>query len=266
MIEIPEDKERDIHGLEYMKDAELILFMAGNQFMVMEDLLKAFKDDFGIKKIFYETLPPGLLLKQILEGAKFKNIVLPRIPDVYTSVSEDSMKLLKEKEFIDEYFVYLHNRIVLMVPQGNPKGIRSVFDLAREDVVVSHPNPENEDIGKYVVQIYMEVGGEDLRKRVMEEKAKLGKTMYTLVHHRETPERILKSEADVGWVWATEVIYAKMKGLPLEMVEVEVDMRDRVNYYAAKLKNSPNPENAQIFLDFIRSEKAQKIYRRYGFC
>ena len=99
----------------------------------------------------------------------------------------------------------------------------------------------------------------------MEKKAKEGTTIYTLVHHRETPERILKGEANAGWVWATEVIYAQMKGLPVEMVEVEIDMSDRVNYYIAKLKNAPNPENAEAFLEFIKSEKAQRIYQKYGF-
>jgi ABC-type molybdate transport system substrate-binding protein len=152
-----------------------------------------------------------------------------------------------------------------MVPKGNPKGIRSIFDLARDDVVISHPNPENEDIGKYIVQMYLEVGGEELMRKIMVEKAKKGTTKFTTIHHRETPERILKGEADIGLVWATEVIYAQMKGLPVEMVEVERDMRDRVNYYIAKLKDAPNPENAEAFLEFIRSDEAKRIYEKYGF-
>lgn len=265
MIDIPEDKIKDIHGLEFLDDAELILFMAGNQFMVMEELLQAFREEYGVEKVFYETLPPGLLLKQILEGARIGSIILPQIPDIYSSVSEDNMIRLKEKGLIDEYFVYLHNRIVLMVPKGNPKGIKSVFDLTRDDIVVSHPNPENEDIGKYVVELYIEIGGEELKRKIMEEKAKKGKTLFTTVHHRETPERILRGEVDCGWVWATEVIYAKMKGLPVDMVEVELDMKERVNYYIAKLKNAPNPENAEKFLEFIKSDKAQRIYEKYGF-
>ena len=47
----------------------LLLFMAGNQFIVMEELLAAFQKEFpDVQKIFYETLPPGLELKQILAG------------------------------------------------------------------------------------------------------------------------------------------------------------------------------------------------------
>lgn len=70
-----------------------------------------------------------------------------------------------------------------------------------------------------------------------------------MVHHRETPLRIVKGTADVGPVWATEVIYAKNQRLPIDMVEVgeEFDQRDKVNYYITILNNAPHPENAKNF-------------------
>jgi len=262
---IPDEREDDI---KFEDDSELILFMAGNQFMVMSDLLNAFKEIYRIRKVSYETLPPGLLLKQIFAGgAIFKGKILTGRPDIYSSVSEDAMKLLKKKGYIDDYFVYLHNRIVLMVPEGNPAGIKSVLDLARDDVRISQPNPENEDIGKYIIEMYRRAGGEELVKKIMEEKRKNGTTLFTLIHHRETPQRIINGEVDVGPVWATEVVYAKMMGLKVEAIEPgeNLDQRDKVNYYITRLKNSPNPENAEKFLNFIKSKKAQSIYKRYGF-
>ena len=265
---IPPEREDDIHNIEFVNNAELVLFMAGNQFMVMDELIKAFQGEYGVERIFYETLPPGLLLKQILAGgAIFKGRTLPGKPDVYSSVSEDAMRVLKERGVIGDYFVYLHNRIVLMVPEGNPAGIKSVLDLAKDEIRISQPNPENEDIAKYIIEMYSKAGGEELVRKVMEEKREKGTTILTLVHHRETPKRILSGEADVGPVWATEVAYARMRGLRVEAVEVgeELDQRDKVNYYITKLKNCPNPANAEKFLEFIKSEKAQKIYEKYGF-
>ena len=268
MPTIPDEREDDIRGLEILDEAELILFMAGNQFMVMDELIQAFKEETGIEKIFYETLPPRLMLRQILAGgAKFRDKILPGTPDVYSSVSEDSMQMLKERDLIEDYFVYLHNRIVLMVPKDNPAQIKSLLDLARDEVRISQPNPENEDIARYIIEMYRRAGGDELVRKIMEEKVKKGTTMLTTVHHRETPERLMKGICDVGPVWATEAMYARMRGLPLDYIEVgeEFDMRDKVNYYIAKLKNAPNPENAERFLEFIKSEKAQKIYEKYGF-
>ena len=86
-VEIPPDREDDLHNLEIMDRAQLVLFMAGNQFMVMGDLIKAFQERHTeVKYIFYETLPPGLELKQILSGgAIFRGRLIAGSPDVYAS-------------------------------------------------------------------------------------------------------------------------------------------------------------------------------------
>jgi molybdate transport system substrate-binding protein len=266
--EIPINYREDLHNLEYLNEADLILFMAGNQFMVMEELLSAFQKRYpDIKKIFYETLPPGLELRQILAGgARFGNMEIRVIPDIYTAVSNEAMQELLKRGLIKEYFVYLHNRIVLMVRKGNPAGIKGVKDLARDELRISQPGPL-EDITRYIIEMYKKAGGEEFVHRIMEEKRAEGTTIFTLVHHRETPLRIVKGTADVGPVWATEVIYAKNQGLPIDMVEVgeEFDQREKVNYFITILNNAPHPENAEKFLEFIKSSEAQEIYAKYGF-
>ena len=266
--EIPINYREDLHNLEYLNEADLILFMAGNQFMVMEELLLAFQKRYPeVKKIFYETLPPGLELKQILAGgARFGNIEIRVTPDIYTAVSDEAMQELLKRGLIKEYFVYLHNRIVLMVRKDNPTGIKGIKDLARDEVRISQPGPL-EDITRYIIEMYRKAGGEELVHRIMEEKRAEGTTIFTLVHHRETPLRIVKGTVDVGPVWATEVIHAKNQGLPVDMIEVgeELDQRDKVNYYITILNKAPHPENAKKLLEFIKSSEAQEIYTKYGF-
>jgi ABC-type molybdate transport system substrate-binding protein len=266
--EIPSTRGDDLHNLEYLHDADLVLFMAGNQFMVMDELLKEFQSLYQeVKKIFYETLPPGLELKQILAGgARFRDMVIDVMPDIYTSVTEEAMKELIARDLIDDYFVYLHNRIVLMVREGNPLRIQSVTDLARDEIRISQPGPM-EDISKYITDMYHRAGGDNLVKRILEEKRAEGTTIFTVVHHRETPLRLQKGTVDVGPVWATEVVNAIKNGLKVEAIEPgkELDQSDAVNYYIAKLKESKNPENADKFLEFIRSNRAQEIYKSYGF-
>ena len=268
---IPTGRSDDLHNLEIADSADLTLFMAGNQFMAMGEIIYEFQDKYpDIKKIFYETLPPGLELKQILSGgAVFKGKTLHVRPDIYTSVNEKGMKVLEESGFIkkNDYHLYLHNRLTLMAPKGNPAKIESVLDMGRDDVRISQPDPENEDIAFHIMDMYRQAGGEDLVRRIMEEKRAEGTTIFTIVHHRETPLRILKKTVDVGPVWITEVIHAKSYGLRFDVVEPgeDLDQRKEINYYVCKLSNSPNPENAQKFLDFITSPTAQKIYKKYGF-
>ena len=268
---IPPDREDDLHNLGFVDSADLVLFVAGNQFMVMDELIRVFQEQHGdAKKVFYETLPPGLELKQILAGgAIFRDRVIDVVPDIYASVTEKAMKRLEREGFITTggYFLYLHNRIVLMVPEGNPAEIVSVADLGREEVRISQPNPEYEDIAYYIIDMYRQTGGEDLVHRIMEEKRAEGTTILTVVHHRETPLRVTKGTVDVGPVWATEVIHARQSNLAVDMVEPgeDLDQRDRINYYICRLKNAAHPENAAKFLDFIKSARAQGIYEAHGF-
>jgi ABC-type molybdate transport system substrate-binding protein len=268
---IPSDRGDDLHNLEYAESADLVLFVAGNQFMVMEKLLSDFQTLHPeVKKIFYETLPPGLELKQILAGgALFRDKLIDVRPDVYASVSEKAMKQLEGEGLIssEDYFLYLHNRIVLMIPKGNPAQITSVGDLARPEVRISQPNPEYEDIAFHILDMYRQAGGDTLVHRIMEEKRAEGTTILTVVHHRETPLRIRMGTVDVGPVWATEIQHAQEINLAVDVVEPgeELDQRESINYYICKLNDSANPENGLKFLEFIKSPAAQAIYEGYGF-
>jgi ABC-type molybdate transport system substrate-binding protein len=154
-----------------------------------------------------------------------------------------------------------------MVPNGNPAGVMSVADLERDEVRISQPNPEYEDIAYYIMDMYREAGGETLVHRIMEEKRAEGTTILTVVHHRETPLRITKGTVDVGPVWATEVIHARQRKLAVDVVEPgeELDQRDKINYFVCKLTNAAHPDNAEKFLEFVKSPRAQGIYAVCGF-
>jgi ABC-type molybdate transport system substrate-binding protein len=268
---IPSDRADDLHHLEDADSADLVLFMAGSQCRAMEEIIAKFQSEYReVKRIFYETLPPGLELKQILAGgAIFKGKTIERMPDIYTSVNQKAMQTLEEAGRIQkgDYHLYLHNRLTLMVPSGNPANIKTVKDLGRDEVRISQPDPANEDIAFHIIDMYCQAGGYQLVQRIMEEKRNRGTTIFTVVHHRETPLRIAEKTVDVGPVWATETVHAAATGFVFDVVEPgnDLDRRDHVNYYVCKLSGSPHPENAEKFLTFIRSSTAQMIYRKYGF-
>jgi len=268
---IPPERGDDLHNLEAADTADLVLFMAGNQFMAMADLIAAFRRVHPeIGTMFYETLPPGMELRQILAGgAVFQDRMLRMTPDIYSAVSEEAMRRLSDAGHLEpgDYRLYLHNGLSLMVPAGNPAGIAAVGDLGRPEIRISQPDPANEDIARHILQMYRDAGGERLVHRIMEEKRTAGTTMMTVVHHRETPQRITDRTADVGPVWATEIHHARSLGLPIDEVQpgATLDQRNRINYYVCRLKSAPHPENAQKFLEFILSSAAQAIYDRYGF-
>jgi hypothetical protein len=131
--------------------SELVMYLAGNQFMVMEELIKDFQSkNSDIKTIYVETIPPGQILKgQILKQGKINDQNTAQNPDLFASVNLGHLKTLKGKKLMSNHIIYTHNKLELMVAEGNPKGIKGAADLGRGDLVQSHPNPLTEGIFKF---------------------------------------------------------------------------------------------------------------------
>ena len=253
--------------------ADLVMYLAGNQFMVMEELLNDFmKKNPSINTVFCETIPPGQILKaQILKQGEIAGQKINQSPDVFASVNLNHLRTLKSKAMMDEFMIYIHNKLELMVAEGNPKGIRGPEDLARDDLVQSHPNPLTEGIFKFYgsemlkdLGLYEKVTGGAMCKSCW---AVPGKTWFTSRHHRETPDRIEKGEADVGIVWTTEVVEAKKQGRKIDGVPIPApyNKADKVGYAIGKLTKAKNQEAADAFLRYIATDEAQSIYAKYGF-
>ena len=253
--------------------ADLVMYLAGNQFMVMEDLIKDFQSKHpDIKTVYVETIPPGQIFKkQLLTQGQIDGQDTAMNPDLFASVNIKHLKKLKGKGLMAEHIVYIHNKLELMVAKGNPKGIKGPEDLARDDIVQSHPNPLTEGIFKFY-------GSEMLKDLGIHEKitggkeckscwAVEGKTWFTSRHHRETPHRLETGEADVGIVWTTEVAYAKREGRPVDGVKIPAPLnkQDKVGYAIGPMLKGRNMSNAKHFLGYLATSAAQNIYAGYGF-
>jgi len=254
--------------------SDLVMYLAGNQFMAMEEVIKDFqKKNPDIKTVYVETIPPGQILKgQILKQGLINGEKTAQNPDLYASVNLGHLKKIKKKQSnMDDYMIYIHNKLELMVAKGNPKGIKGPEDLGRDDLVQSHPNPLTEGIFKfYGSQMLKDLGLFDKVTGGKECKscwAVEGKTYFTSRHHRETPHRIENGKADVGIVWTTEVKHAATENRNVEGVSIPApyNMGHKVGYAIGILKNGRNQENAKRYLDYLASDAAQNIYASYGF-
>ena len=253
--------------------ADLVMYLAGNQFMVMEELIQNFqKNNPDIKTIYVETIPPGQILNnQILKQGEIDGQKTAQNPDLFASVNLGHLKKLGEAGLMDHYMIYIRNKLELMVAAGNPKDIKGPEDLGRDDLVQSHPNPLTEGIFKFY-------GSEMLKDLDLHDKvtggqqckscwAVEGKTWFTSRHHRETPDRIEKGEADVGIVWTTEVAHAKAEGRAIDGVAIPAPLnkQDKVGYAIGVLKTGRNQTQALRFLSYLGNDRAQSIYQKYGF-
>ena len=256
------DNVPDLYG--DIIDPQLVVFFAGNQFMCIDDLMTAFKKEYPqYKRVFAETLPPGILARQIKEGSLvIGNMRIQLKPDIFTA---GKSRIIQTPEWFTNTEVYAKNKLAIMVQKDNPHNIKSLRDLARKELRVSMPNPEWEGIGKRIEEAYIKSGGNNLKNAIMIDKVKDSSTFLTHIHHRQSPMRILYNYADAAPVWFSEVQFQKMIGHPVDMVEIPESENIEAQYVAGQLKDAPHPQAAKDFMKFLVSKTAKDIYQKYGF-
>jgi ABC-type molybdate transport system substrate-binding protein len=246
----------------------LVLFIGGNQFMVMPGLMRAFEAEHPELRghIFYETLPPGILAKQIAANGTITlgNFTLQVQADVYEA-GLNAVQEMEKAQIVDRPVSYATNDLEIMVRQGNPLNIRSLSDLGNDKIRLSMPNPEWEGVARQIAMSMEKAGGAALVDKVMKQKVKDGSTFLTQIHHRQTPIRILTGQSDAGVTWASEVIFQEQIGNPVAGVKIPTSQNTNATYSAAMLKNAPHREAAAVWLSFLGSATAQKTYAAYGF-
>jgi len=107
---IPKGKETDVKfyspnggkpviggdAFEQMPKSGLILWLAGNQFFAMDDVIGAYQKQHPGTGVGLITLPPGLLLQAIKAGGwTYADKDYRGLPDIYASVSLGHLKQLK---------------------------------------------------------------------------------------------------------------------------------------------------------------------------
>ena len=255
-------------AFQQMPQADLTVWVAGNQFFAMDRVIGDFQAGHRGLSVGLITLPPGLLVQAIKAGGwTYQDHTLALRPDVYGSVS---LKQQRDTGLIDAYVVYMHNALQLMVAPGNPKHIRDLHDLARADLHVTLPNPVSEGImSEYARPVLERLG---LWAGLSGGKECAGcdptpRVHFTVVHHREIPERIMAGLTDVGIVWQTETKAALARGAKVDGVALPPDQSaiHQVGYFAGALRGSPHPAAAQAYLEFITSPQGQAAYAAFGF-
>ncbi|MBN8712693.1 MAG: substrate-binding domain-containing protein [Xanthomonadales bacterium] len=262
----PFDAVADLYG--DIVDPQLVVFFAGNQFMVVRDLVAAFKQAYPqYRRVFVETLPPGILAKQIETGSLVMgNLRVALAPDIYTAGKGAIATTQKQHGWFAETLDYARNPLAILVAQGNPKHVEGLKDLGRSDVRVSMPNPAWEGIARQIEASYRKAGGEALDHMIMQTKVQDGSTFLTRIHHRQSPLRVLQGESDAAPVWSTEAYFQQqILHHPVDTVTIPAAQNATATYTAARMKQAPHAQAAKDFMAFMGSPAAQAVYRKYGF-
>ena len=247
-------------GESAAEPVEIIVFAAASMTETLTEIKGMYEAANPGVTITYNFDSSGTLKTQIQEGADC---------DLFISAAPKQMNQLDASKDSDANpdgldFVLqgsrvnlLENKVALVVPEGNPKGVES-FDQLSEllkggDILMAMGNSDV-PVGQYTQKIlaYYELSEEDLAA---------AKVLSYGTNVKEVTTQVSEASVDCGVVYGTDAFSAG-----LEVVDTATaEMCGQVIYPAAVLNISKAPEAAQAFLDYLCGDEAMAVFEAVGF-
>ena len=156
--------------------------------------------------------------------------------------------------------------VVIGTRKGNPKNIKGWSDLTRDGIEVITPNPFTSGGARWNVMAAYgassdvgrnEPGGVDYLSRLFANVPVQDDTA------RKSLQTFTGGKGDAIIAYENEAVFAQSKGAPLDYVVP--DQTILIENPVAVTANSRHPEAARAFVDFLRSETAQRIFADNGY-
>ena len=237
-------------------EVTLNVFAAASMTETLTEIQKMYKEVAPNVTLVFNFDSSGTLKTQIQEGADC---------DVFISAAQKQMNQLDkdaDPEVNTEGLDYvlegtrtnlLENKVVLAVPDGNPKGIESFADLGTDKLSLLALGNEDVPVGQYSEEILTNLGMLDQLEQ--ENKITYGSNV------KEVTTQVSEAAADAGIIYATDAYSA---GLPV-VAQADDTMRKQVIYPAAVLNISENQDAAEAFLDYLKTDDCMKVFEEVGF-
>lgn len=239
---------------------DLVVFAAASMTETLTQIKAAYEAEHPDVNIIYNFDSSGTLKTQIQEGAECDLFVSAGQKQMNQldiaadpAVNKDGLDFVAEGSRID----LLENKVTLVVPAGNEKGIESFEQLAEKlkagDVLLAMGNSDV-PVGQYTQKILAFYGLDE------DALAKAGCLTYG-TNVKEVTTQVAEGSVDAGVIYCTDAFSA---GLTVVDAATK-DMCGQVIYPAAVLKTAEHAEAAQAFLDYLQTEEAMKVFESVGF-
>ena len=235
----------------------LNVFAAASMTETLTEIQEMYKDVAPNVTLVFNFDSSGTLKTQIQEGADC---------DVFISSAPQQMNQLDAQggeenseglDFVDSAtrLNLLENKVILAVPEENPKGVETFDQLAEllksGEIMLAMGNSDV-PVGQYTQKIFSYY-------RIDEAAVATHLTYGSNV--KEVTTQVSEAAVDCGIIYATDAFSA---GLTV-VDKATADMCGQVIYPAAVMKNSANPEAAKAFLDFLSTDEALACFEAVGF-
>lgn len=250
------------------KDVELTVFAAASMQETLTEIGENYRKEHPGVTLVFNFDSSGTLKTQIEEGAEcdifisagqkqMNQLDAAAAPAVNAGAPEETPE--ENLDFIESNsrFNLLENKVALAVPEGNPAGIHSYDGLKAAleagNILLAMGN-EDVPVGQYTQKIFAYYG--------LDEASLNAAGVLTYGSNvKEVTTQVSEGTVDCGIIYATDAFSA---GLTVVDTATE-EMCGQVIYPAAALKASKHPEEAQAFLDYLRTPAAGAVLEAVGF-
>jgi molybdate transport system substrate-binding protein len=229
---------------ERMTLTTLIVSVAASTTDVVEELCKGYGTDDGVE-VKLNAGPSNGLATQILEGAP---------ADLFLSASKEWADKIEEAGLAVARVDLLTNRLVVVVPKGNPANVHRPEDLSSDAVKKLALAGESVPAGVYAGQALSKLG-------VLDGLVDAGKIVRGQ-DVRAALSYVSRGEAEAGIVYATDVHAAKNVEIAFEF---DPELHEQIVYVLVLLKHAGRNEFAHALYSHLQTTAADEVYSKFGF-
>jgi molybdate transport system substrate-binding protein len=216
---------------------EIKVFAAASLTAAFTELGQQYTSANGGTKVSFNFAGSQALATQIQQAAP---------ADVFASA--DTTNMDKVKDLVGTPQNFASNLLQIVVEKGNPKGVKTLDDLANPDLKVVLAAPDV-PAGKYAAEA-LNTAKVTVKPVSEEDNVKAVVTKVSL------------GEADAGIVYVTDVTAG---GDKVQGVDIPKDQNVTATYPIASVKAGKAQDKAQAFMDLVLSDQGQQVLKQYGF-
>jgi molybdate transport system substrate-binding protein len=222
----------------------LVVSVAASAAESIEEIGRRFTAETGVE-LHANAGPSNALASQILAGAP---------ADLFLSASPEWADKLAEEGLSAARVDLLTNRLVVVVPRGNPAGVHQPEDLASPAVKKLALADENAPAGKYAIEALGKLGLldelQDQRKIVRGHDVRAAMSF------------VERGEAEAGVVYATDA--AAVPGVELAC-EFDPALHGKIVYVLVLVKQEPPRPDARRLFEYLQSDEAASEFAKRKF-
>lgn len=226
-------------------DVKLTVSAAISLTDALEEIKALYEADHDVS-VHFNFGSSGKLAQQIEQGAP---------SDLFISANQEWMDTLEDKTHIDTdtRTDLTGNNLVLIARENAPFDISELSEINPDEFdQIAIGNPESVPAGTYTKQALKQVGiWETARENVI-----LAKDVRQVLTYVES------GNTDIGFVYESD---ARTSDEVEIITEAEEDIHDSIIYPAAVVDDTNEKEAAESFLDYMATDEAQAIFKKYGF-